>query len=370
MGELSVRKRLALEVARKMRNNLKELHPLKQLFWECTQRCNLRCKHCGSDCKQTAVTRDMPAADFLRVIDSIVPHVNPHKVSIIITGGEPLMRHDLEDVGLALYRRGFPWGMVSNGLYLTPDRLQCLMAAGMHSITISLDGFSEAHNWLRGHPESHNRAVEAIRLLTHEPELTWDVVTCVNRRNYASLTEMKEFLRSIGVPGWRMFTIFPVGRAAQHPELQLTNEEFTGLMEFIKRSRQEDGTMHISYGCEGFLGRYEGEVRDHFFTCNAGLSVASVLADGSISACPSIRSDFGQGNIYEDDFMHVWETRFHDFRNREWKRKGICTDCRFFRYCEGNGMHLRDANGNLLFCHYHWLTPPNADSRDVEIQNT
>lgn len=354
MGTISVRKRLALEIARKMRHNLKEMHPLKQLFWECTLRCNLHCKHCGSDCKRMTEVKDMPAEDFLRAIDSITPHVNPNEVSIVITGGEPLMREDLEEVGLELYRRGYPWGMVSNGLYLTPQRLQRLMAAGLHSITISLDGSVEDHNWMRGHPNSYARAMEAIKMLVHEPELTWDVVTCVNRRNYSYLEELKTSLYKIGVRHWRLFSIFPMGRAALHPEFQLTDEEFTGMMEFIKRTRKV-GKMRVSYGCEGFLGGYEGEVRDNFFSCNAGLSVASILADGSISACPSIRSNFNQGNIYQDDFMEVWEHRFQPFRNREWMKKGACADCDFFRYCEGNGMHLRDDKGELLFCHYERL---------------
>lgn len=354
MGTISVRKRLALEIARKMRHNLKEMHPLKQLFWECTLRCNLHCKHCGSDCKRMTEVKDMPAEDFLRVIDSITPHVNPNEVSIVITGGEPLMREDLEDVGLELYRRGYPWGMVSNGLYLSPQRLQRLMAAGLHSITISLDGSVEDHNWMRGHPNSYDRAMEAIKMLVHEPELTWDVVTCVNRRNYPYLEELKTSLYKIGVRHWRLFSIFPVGRAALHPEFQLTDEEFTGMMEFIKRTRKV-GKMRVSYGCEGFLGGYEGEVRDNFFSCNAGLSVGSILADGSISACPSIRSNFSQGNIYQDDFMEVWEHCFQPFRNREWMKKGACADCDFFRYCEGNGMHLRDDKGELLFCHYEKL---------------
>lgn len=354
MGTISVRKRLALEIARKMRHNLKEMHPLKQLFWECTLRCNLHCKHCGSDCKRMTEVKDMPAEDFLRVIDSITPHVNPNEVSIVITGGEPLMREDLEEVGLELYRRGYPWGMVSNGLYLSPQRLQRLMAAGLHSITISLDGSVEDHNWMRGHPNSYARAMEAIKMLVHEPELTWDVVTCVNRLNYPYLEELKTSLYKIGVRHWRLFSIFPVGRAALHPEFQLTDEEFTGMMEFIKRTRKV-GKIHVSYGCEGFLGSYEGEVRDNFFSCNAGLSVASILADGSISACPSIRSNFSQGNIHQDDFMEVWEHRFQPFRNREWMKKGACADCDFFRYCEGNGMHLRDDKGELLFCHYERL---------------
>ena len=193
-------------------------------------------------------------------------------------------------------------------------------------------------------------------MLVHEPELTWDVVTCVNRRNYPYLDELKISLYKIGVRQWRMFTIFPVGRAASHPELQLTDEEFTGLMDFIKEIRKE-GKIHLSYGCEGFLGKYEGEVRDSFFACNAGVTVGSILVDGSISACPSIRSDFHQGNIYQDNFMQVWEERFQPFRNRDWMKKDACGDCSFFRYCEGNGMHLRDENGNLLFCHSKRLIP-------------
>lgn len=348
---LSLRKRLALELDRKMHHNLKELHPLRQLFWECTLRCNLSCKHCGSDCKKTAHTQDMPAEDFLRVIDTITPQVGHQKPFIIFTGGEALMREDLEAVGLALYRREYPWGIVSNGMLLDRQRLDSLMAAGLHSVTISLDGLADDHNWMRGHAESFDRAMEAIKMLVHEPELAWDVVTCVNRRNYPYLEELKNELYSIGMRRWRLFTIFPVGRAAHHPEFQLSGEELTGTLEFIKRTRKA-GHVHVSYGCEGFLGRYEGEVRDHFYTCNAGVTVGSILADGSISACPSIRSNFHQGNIYQDDFMDVWENRFQPFRDREWMRKGDCEACTLFRYCEGSGMHLRDEKGELLFCHH------------------
>ena len=352
MSSISLRKYLALEIARKIRNNRKKLHPLRQLFWECTLRCNLHCKHCGSDCKHVANLNDMPAEDFLHVIDSITPHVDPHKVNIIFTGGEPLMRSDLEKVGHSLYRKGYPWGFVSNGFLLSRQRLDSLLVAGLHMVTISLDGFADEHNWMRGHSLSFARAEQAIKLLTQEPDLTWDVVTCINQKNYGYLDQFKEYLHTIGVKNWRIFTIFPVGRASKHPELQLSHKEFTGLLDFIKRTRLE-GKIRVDYGCEGFLGHYEGEVRNHFFTCNAGISVGSVLADGSISACPSIRSNFHQGNIYKDDFMDAWTNRFQPFRNRKWAKQGICTDCTFFKYCEGSGMHLHDDQGQLLFCHYH-----------------
>lgn len=83
---MKLRQKIALELARKIRNNDKQLHVLRQLFWESTLRCNVHCRHCGSDCKAAEQTPDMPFADFLRAIDSITPHVDPHKVMIIISG--------------------------------------------------------------------------------------------------------------------------------------------------------------------------------------------------------------------------------------------------------------------------------------------
>lgn len=346
-----LKKRIALELFRSLKKNRAKLHELHTLFWECTLRCNASCRHCGSDCHVSAAQPDMPVADFLKVVDEITPHVDPHQVLVIFTGGEALVRKDIETCGMELYRRGFPWGIVSNGLLFTQQRLQSLLAAGLHTATISLDGFEQAHNWLRRHPKSFEQALNAICLLAEEKEVVWDVVTCVNQKNIQDLALFKDFLIEMGAKRWRIFTIFPVGRAAEVPELQLDDQQFTWLLNFIRFCRHE-GKIQVSYGCEGFLGNYEGEVRDSIFQCNAGISTASVLADGSISGCPSIRANFHQGNIYRDKFMDVWEHRFGPYRDRTWARKGECADCAMFRYCQGSGMHLHDENGDLLFCHY------------------
>ena len=135
----------------------------------------------------------------------------------------------------------------------------------------------------------------------------------------------------------------------------LSSEEHRYLMEYIKRNRKEEQRITINYCCEGFMGNYEGDIRDHFYSCQAGVSVGSVLIDGSIGACPSIRADYNQGNIYKDDFWDVWQNRYDVYRNREWMRNGACAECNMFRYCKGNGMHLRDNNGNLLHCNLQKL---------------
>lgn len=349
--DIPFRKKLGLKLYQQHKNNETIRHQLSYLMWECTLRCNLACKHCGSDCRKNMQQKDMPLADFLKVIDSITPHVDTHNTMIVVTGGEPLMRDDLEECGRQLYAREYPWGMVSNGLALTEERLDNLIAAGLCSVTISLDGLEEAHNIMRRHPQSFHNAFNAIKLLAdRKDELIFDVVTCVSAHTFSQLPAVKQMLIEVGVERWRVFTIFPVGRAAQNKDLQLQPSQFKQLFDFIKETRRE-GRIKLNYGCEGFLGDYESEVRDNFFFCRAGINIGSIMVDGSISSCTSIRSGYIQGNIYQDDFMEVWNKRFQPHRNREWMKTGECADCKYFRYCQGNGMHLRDNEGKLLFCH-------------------
>lgn len=350
VSKLGLRRRLALELWRKLENEKVESHPLRQLFWECTLRCNLNCRHCGSDCKNVATQPDMPLDDFLAVLDNIAQNTDPHKVFVVITGGEPLMRADLEKCGRAIYDRGFPWGMVTNGLAMTRRRFDSLLAAGLHTATVSLDGLESDHNFMRGNAKSFTAASEAIRMMAQTEDFVFDVVTCVNRRNIDKLDDIKNHLLSLGCKQWRLFTVFPVGRAAEDPELQLDREQFHKMLQYIADTRKE-GKIAVQYGCEGFLGAYEGDVRDNFYACQAGITVGSVLSDGAISACASIRANYNQGNIYKDKFWDVWTTRFAPYRNREWMRSGQCADCSYFRYCKGNGMHLRNEKGELLFCH-------------------
>ena len=291
----------------------------------------------------------MPREDFFHVLDSIAKRYDPAGVFIILSGGEPLMRDDLEDCGRGIQQRGFPWGMVTNGLFLTDTRYHALRQAGLCSVAISLDGLKENHNWLRCHPDSFRNADHAIDLLVNDGGIRYDVVTCVHQRNFDELPLVRDYLINKGVSDWRLFPIFPAGRAAREPMLQLPPQQHKALLDFIRETRKE-GRIRVNYSCESYLGDYEGDVRDWLFRCAAGVTVGSILIDGSIGACTSIRSNYSQGNIYEDDFVDVWEDRYQLHRDRKWMKRDQCAHCKHWRYCEGNGLHLRDNEGRLMGC--------------------
>lgn len=355
---------VGLWLHRRFRQLETDVHELNYLFWECTLRCNLHCIHCGSDCTLDSGCKDMPMEDFLSAFDTIPQEELQHKFTVVLTGGEPLMRSDICDLGRELRKRGAGWGMVSNGQLYTQEMHQRLMAAGMGALTISLDGMAEEHDWMRGRKNTFNRTIEAISIAAKEQRLNFDVVTCVNQRNLPHLQEIHDLLSSLGVPQWRIFTIIPIGRAKDYQELHLSDNQYVELMEFIKHKREakqcSDAARHVctqmnvTYSCEGYLGRYERKVRQNPYFCHAGINIASVLIDGTISACPNIdRQAFGQGNIYKDNFYEVWQNRFEPFRHREWARKGMCKDCKVFKNCLGNGMHnWHDDCTEVINCHY------------------
>ena len=337
---------------RAFRANETAVHELNYLFWECTTRCNLHCRHCGSDCFAASRDVDMPLEDFLRAFDTIPAGERARPFTVVLTGGEPLLRPDLPEVGRALRRRGAGWGVVSNGWFYDAAMHRRLMDAGMGALTISLDGLEEAHDWMRGRQGSFPRALEGIRIAAAETRLHFDVVTCVNKRNFGELEALYTLLAGVGVRQWRIFTIIPIGRAADDPQMHLSDAEFVSLMDFIRQKR--GAPMQVTFSCEGYLGPYELKVRDAPYFCHAGINIASVLIDGRICACPNIDRDaFSQGNIYKDDFYQVWQERFQPFRDRRWTRKGRCAGCKVWHDCLGGGMHnWHGACSEVLNCHY------------------
>lgn len=334
---------------RKFRRAETRLHELNYLFWECTTHCNLNCLHCGSDCRLDSSHPDMPLEDFLRALDTIPKPAENFIVAL--TGGEPLLRKDIEAAGMEIRKRGMRWGMVSNGQLYDRERHKSLLNAGMGALTISVDGLEESHDWLRNRNGSFAKVDLAIDLAADSKRLNFDVVSCVNRRNLHELTSIYNYLNSKGVKAWRLFTIIPIGRAKEDPELFLGDSEFKEMIDFIAELRTK-GNMDVKFSCEAYVGAYESKVRDTPFFCRAGINIGSILIDGSISACPNIDSSFVQGNIYRDNFHQVWESKFTPFRDRSWTRKGMCSACKDYAECQGNGFHNWHGDMlNPLVCH-------------------
>lgn len=331
----------------------RRLHELCYLFFEITQRCNLSCRHCGSDCTCDLTQPDLPQAEVLRVLEGVRRRHDPSGVTVALAGGEPLVYPGFFELATAVTALGFPWGMVTNGWALDEAAVERARRASMRTVTVSYDGPRALHDWLRGRPGSHERAARALAALARAPWLeALDVVTCVHPRNLAHLDETRAQLTALGVPRMRVATIAPIGRAEHDGELALAPEQLRGLLAWIADRRGTPGTA-VTFSEAGYVGVCDGAVRDHPYFCRAGVNVAGIMVDGTILACPNIDRRLGQGNIATDDFCEVWEKGYGPLRDRSWMRTADCENCGEWRHCQGHALHLWDPDAGRTRVCYH-----------------
>ena len=224
----------------------------------------------------------------------------------------------------------------------------------MLSVTVSLDGLEAAHDWLRAKKGSFKKAVNAIRLLVGADFLqAMDVITCANIHNLDTLEEVADLLVKLGVKEWRIFTISPIGRAVEHPELFLSPEQYAVLLEKIQNMRKRTD-IRVALSESGYLGRHhELAVRDQYYFCSAGISTAGVMINGDMIACPNIDRRFAQGNVFNESFIDVWENKYQIFRDRSWMKKDRCAGCREWKYCQGGPFHLWSPDAaTTKLCHF------------------
>jgi radical SAM protein with 4Fe4S-binding SPASM domain len=291
-------------------------------------------------------------SDILGVLDQIANRYDPRKITIVLSGGEPLCYPGVFELGQRITSLGYPWGMVTNGLGWSRTKVMRAKAAGMRTVSVSLDGLETSHDWLRGRKGTFKKAVAAIQMLVDAAFLAkMDVITCVNKRNLGDLDGLHALLTRIGVPGWRLLTISPIGRAADNPELFLNAEEFHSLMARTTELRGREGVSAAFSECTYLGPHLERSVCDRYFFCRAGINIAGIMVNGDILACPNIDRRFRQGSIHSDSFVDVWEDGYGTFRDRRWMKTGECQDCPEWAMCQGNSFHLRDFDtGRTKLC--------------------
>lgn len=323
-------------------------HQLLYLFLELTHRCNLSCIHCGSDCSSDSDRVGMEEPDWERVIDYVAERFAPQP-AITLTGGEPLLLDWIGKLGAHIHEKNMRWGFVTNGLLLNEYRMRSLEASGVESITISLDGAERTHDCFRGKDGAWSKAMQAISLLGMSPVHVKDVVTCVSPISLKELDGVASTLSSTGITSWRLFRIFPKGRALSHPDLYLDKEKYIELLEWIRSMRPSlaRNGIELSLSCDGWIPyELDRQVRSMPFFCRSGIQIASILYDGTITGCPNNDRGFSQGNFFTDDFSYIWDHGFIPFRNRPWLKSTICATCKFYYGCRGGSMHSWNFGGH------------------------
>ena len=329
-------------------------YPLRDLFWECTLRCNAYCAFCGSRCGEAIPPQELTTEEILSAFRDVAKKMDPSQIMINVTGGEPLLRKDLFDVMAECVRMGFSWGMVTNGMLITPEIVKQLKQSGMKTVSISLDGLQETHESLRGVKGSFPKVINALRMLREADFLEHiQVTTVVSKQNIGQLEQLYDFLKPLELTSWRVAMVDPIGRALDNTELLLDKEDVSTYLNFI-RSHRNNPVLPVITTCSHYLGGDDTALgRDHFF-CRTGKNVASILANGDIFVCPNVprRPEWIQGNVKTNSLPEVWKTGFRYFRDPQVRKAERCGDCPHWIFCRGDSAHTWDeATKEPAFCY-------------------
>jgi radical SAM protein with 4Fe4S-binding SPASM domain len=182
-----------------------------------------------------------------------------------------------------------------------------------------------------------------------------DAVTCVNPRNINELDSISRMLLLHRMPAWRLFRIFPAGRARDNSELLLSKDDTALMIRWIRDNRTSlrHSGIAVQLSCEGWLPfSVDRQVRDQPFFCRAGINIASILNDGTITGCSNNDARFYQGNVLEEPLEQIWRTKFGTMRDRTWVGGTSCGSCSHVRECEGGSLHLWRNNADKPdFCY-------------------
>lgn len=328
------------------REYLREKHELKYLFWECTLNCNFRCKHCGSRAGENVYKEAISTENITNAFLDIAQNFNAKKITIAITGGEPLLRKDLFEVMKYASSLGFGWGMVSNGSLITEKTVEKAKDANMRTVDISIDGIGKIHDAFRIVKGSYEKATNAVKLFAKENFLDpLRITTTINQNNIDTLDEMYNTFSTLGINEWRLLSVDPIGRTNDNSDILLNNKQLITLLQFIKNKRRSKSKVKVTYGCAHFLGdEFEDDVRDHFFYCGTGINIGSILHNGDIFVCPNVPryKHLIQGNIKNNLFSEVWNNKFSVFRKKTRMECEKCKNCDFWEKCLGGSFHAWD----------------------------
>jgi len=161
--------------------------------FEITRNCNARCKHChlGNTLEEHLMTPDQ--------IGRICRELRP--VVAQVSGGEPLLRKDLEDVIRAIHIPGHDPLIVvtTNGVLLTKERYTRLLEAGVDEFSLSLDYPDERHDEFRKVPGLFQRIKGLVESLDKEGDKRITLACVAQSDNFRDLLKMAELARTWGV---------------------------------------------------------------------------------------------------------------------------------------------------------------------------
>ncbi|HCF48896.1 MAG TPA: 12,18-didecarboxysiroheme deacetylase [Syntrophomonas sp.] len=334
------------------------------VVWNMTNRCNLKCLHCyinAEDRKYQDELSTEEAEAFIRDLAGM-------KVPVLLfSGGEPLLRKDIYQLGSLAAELGLRPVISTNGTLIDAAAAANIKAAGFQYVGISIDGGPETHDHFRSIPGAFEMALRGIRTCLDHGIKTGIRFT-VNKYNQEDLPVIFDLIEKEGIPRFCMYHLVYAGRGAEMADMDTSIEEKEAILNYVCQKTLELAAKGIETEilttdnhADGIylLNKIKAEnperaaeviqLLEMHGGCSAGTKFANVDPRGNVHPC-QFWQDYTVGNVREKPFSEIWtsdDALMVKLREKQLHVTGSCGECQYKQLCGGCRIRARAVKGDL-----------------------
>jgi pseudo-rSAM protein/SPASM domain protein len=329
------------------------------VVWNLTRRCNLYCDHCYAGADLDAAPGELTTAEGKQLLDELADYGAP---VVLFSGGEPLVRDDLEELVAHASEAGIRPVLSTNGTLITEERAAALRDAGLKYAGISVDGLPERNDDFRGKEGAFDAAVRGIENCL-DVGLKTGLRYTITEKNAADMADVVDLLYDVGVDRFCFYHLDYGGRGGEIADADLTPEDRRAAVrrlcdmtrDYHARGEEIETLLVGNYCDAAFLVEYArdelGEetaatVR-RYLEVNGGDPTGERVADvdyqGNVHPT-QFWQGYSLGNVRDRPFGDIWDDESNPLlsalRDRESHLTGACETCQYQDICRG-GSRLR-----------------------------
>lgn len=293
------------------------------LLAELTHRCPLHCPYCSNPLALVGAEAELTTDEWKRVF------TEARDIGVLqlgLSGGEPLMRKDLEALADHAHRLGLYTTLVTSGVGLTRARARALREAGLDHVQISIqDSDPLIADHLAGMRAVHHKEIAAA--LVHELGFVFSINAVLHRANLDRIEDIIQLAATLGADRLELANTQYYGWAlANRKALLPTAEQVTRAEAVaIEAKRRYRGRMQIVYVLPDYYESYPKP-------CYGGWGhvYLVVTPDGQTLPCHGATqiSTLSVDNVRDRSLAWIWteSSAFQAFRGDEWMKEP-CRSC-------------------------------------------
>ncbi len=337
------------------------------VVWTSTRRCNLHCAHCYTDSFDKQYPNELTTSEALAMVDDLASFGSP---VLLISGGEPLRRPDLEVVAGHAVDSGMRVVISTNGTLLTPERGEVLARIGVSYVGLSIDGRPATHDKFRGKLGAFDATMQAIDAC-RENGIKTGLRFTLTSENRDDLDWLFDLMVEREVPRLCVYHLAPTGRGAKIGSFTPTSEQtresidliFDRTEELTAAGYEPEVLTADNHADAAYLymrvAREQPDRADEVWQLlewnggnQSGQAIACIDADGSVYPDQFWRWR-SLGNIRERPLSEIWAgdppQLLRDLRARPEGLPDRCQGCTFLPVCNGNFRSRAEATTGELW---------------------